>query len=61
VEASHIDRKSQPKEIIMLQPEPIKEVRREKVSTVGMTPKEIRAKFGLTHSSSYNAKKKVSL
>jgi len=45
----------------MLQPEPI-DVRREKVFIpTGMMPKEIRAKFGLTHSSSYNAKKKVSL
>jgi len=44
----------------MLQPEPI-EIRREKVFIPkGMTPKKIRAKYGLTHSSSYNAKKKDS-
>ena len=45
----------------MPQPEPI-EIRREKVLIpAGMMPKEIREKYGLTHSSSYNAKKKVSL
>jgi len=55
----YIDQKSQPKEIIMLQPETI-DVRREKIFIPkGMTPKKIREKYGLKHSASYNAKKKV--
>ena len=45
----------------MSQPQSV-EVKREKIFIpAGMTPKEIRDKYGLDHDASYNAKKKVSL
>jgi len=56
----HIDRKSQPKEIIMLQPEPI-EIRREKVFIPdGLTARQISDKYGIHINTARGAKKKVS-